>query len=155
MSSFKLDVEPKRKQINQPFQIDLLKGPPKEISDPTELKKKSDRKVRSDKKVDIKTPITIEQKQKLMILARQESVKEGTRISITQMASKLVQDGLFEYESFPESEYDPTWKTVHVKLTQFFSDQLFNFELEWDVPKRVAAARVLTYMLEARSIDEV
>ncbi|WP_100374766.1 hypothetical protein [Bacillus sp. FJAT-45037] len=155
MSSFKLDVESNKNQSKQRFQLELLQTSNNERTDLLEQKKKKDRKVRSDKKVDIKTPITMEQKQKLMILARQESVKEGVRVSITQMASRLVQEGLFTYESFPDCEYDPNCKSVHVKLTQFFSDQLFNFELEWDVAKRVAAARVLTYMLKVRNIDEV
>ena len=152
MSTFKLGVEDKKRKKETRFQMTLLDE--STIKKSPGIKERT-RKVRCDKKTDIKTPVTIEQKQKLMILARQESIKTGERVSVTQMASKLVQKGLFEYESFPDCAYDPALKSVHVKLTQFYTDQLFNYELEWDVSKRVAAARILCFMLEKRDVHEI
>ncbi|WEG19187.1 hypothetical protein PQ478_21780 (plasmid) [Alkalihalophilus pseudofirmus] len=152
MSTFKLDVEDKKRKKESRFKMTLLEEPTYKESN--EIKERK-RKVRCDKKTDIKTPVTIEQKQKLMILARQESIKTGERVSVTQMASRLVQKGLFEYESFPDCDYDPALKSVHVKLTPFYTDQLFNYELEWDVSKRVAAARILCFMLEKRDVHEI
>ena len=88
-------------------------------------------KTRSDKKTDIKVPVTSEQKQKLMILARLESVRSREYISVTRMASRLVKKGLFEYEDFPDIEYDPSLKTVHVKLELFFVEHLFNLQVTY------------------------
>jgi hypothetical protein len=153
--SFKLDIEDKHTKSKASFHLTGLENTSKDQQKQLSNKMERVRKVRSDKKSDIKAPITMEQKQKLKILARQESLKTGSRVSITQMASLLVQEGLFEYETFPESEYDPSWNTVHVKLTKFYCDQLFNFELEWDVSKKAVAARILSYMLEKRHVDEV
>lgn len=110
------------------------------------------RKTRSDKKTDIKVPVTSKQKQKLMILARLESSKSREYISVTKIASRLVKKGLFEYENFPEIEYDPSLKTVHVKLELFFVEHLFNFQLQWDTSMREAAARILYFMLEESEI---
>ena len=155
MRTFELDIEEKQTKSERSFQLNGLDQPIIESKNKQSKNQERVRKVRSDKKTDIKAPITMEQKQKLKILARQESLNTGSRVSITQMASLLVQEGLFDYESFPESEYDPSWNTVHVKLTKFYSDQLFNFELEWDISKKAVAARILSFMLEKRDVDEI
>lgn len=129
------------------------------VSSSVPAKRNSDqkkRRTRSDKKTDIKVPVTDKQKQKLMIMARLESAKSREYISVTKMASRLVKKGLFEYEDFPEIEYDGSLKTVHVKLELFFVDHLFDFQLKWDTSMREAAARILYFMLEESEIpDEI
>ncbi|ADC52275.1 hypothetical protein BpOF4_21399 (plasmid) [Alkalihalophilus pseudofirmus OF4] len=158
MRRFELDFERTKTSNQKKFHVQGLTTGSDEPIQEDHLKStqtaKPKRKIRSDKKIDIKVPITIEQKQKLKILARLESVKTNERVSITQMASMLVQEGLVQYESFPENTYDASLNTIHVKLTSFYAEQLFNFELEWDVSKREAAAKILSYILGKSEVNE-
>ncbi|WEG19192.1 hypothetical protein PQ478_21810 (plasmid) [Alkalihalophilus pseudofirmus] len=118
MRRFELDFERTKTSNQTKFNVQGLTtgsdGPIREDNLKSTQTTKHKRKIRSDKKIDIKVPITIEQKQKLKILARLESVKTNERVSITQMASMLVQEGLVQYESFPEITYDASLNTIHV-----------------------------------------
>lgn len=109
------------------------------------------RKKRSDAKIDIKIPLSPEQRQVLKRLAKRY------RTSPTGYCSNLLGLFLRRRTEYRLVQYSPTnQKTVHAKLSQSDHDILFEYSVKWDCSLRQAAHRILTTAInvESRGLDD-
>ncbi|WP_078557116.1 hypothetical protein [Bacillus alkalicellulosilyticus] len=150
MGTFKPSLGTQTGTNKKPFITEVVRKKENDRKPSTTPKEKTQtiqRKIRSDKKKDIKIPLTLTQKQLLKKIARKN------RTTVTQACTKLVEEGLTFFETFPEVDYENSTLTVHAKLSNFYSEQLFLYELEWDMSSRKAAHRILTYVMERNYND--
>jgi flavin-dependent dehydrogenase len=101
----------------------------------------SKRKKRSDAKYDIRVYFTLEEKQRLKLLAIQGNM------ALTPFCSQLLKRELIRNNNYDVVEHQTSGKPVEIKLEKEFNDLLMDYCIEWDCSKRKAAHRILKSVL--------
>lgn len=99
----------------------------------------TERKTRSDKMVDIKFPVTREQRRELRTLAIGR--KLGDRQ--TFFNTKLLQTAIANAGHCAELDYKDSGQYMHVKPTQVANEEIEKLMLDWGCSKRQAVHRLM------------
>jgi hypothetical protein len=102
---------------------------------------------RSDKKHDIRVCVTPEQKKFIRHIKTRTAFETNVDVSMTQISSALIKDGLKREYNFPEVPYVNHDLIVHVKLDVRDYNALLKYCSLWDCSARRAAHRILCGML--------
>lgn len=108
------------------------------------------RATRSDKKDDIKFPVTKEMLEALTRGYRDYKKKRRGQLFQTGYNTLLLENALnHKHESyFASVEYKDTKIYKHVKLTQYYSDKVFELMLLWNCSAREAVYRIFFTLVE-------
>lgn len=101
----------------------------------------SKRKKRSDAKFDIRVYFTLEEKQRLKLLAIQRNM------ALTPFCSDLLKQELIRNNDYEPVEHQTSGKPVEIKLEKEFNNLIMDYCIEWDCSKRKAAHRILKNVL--------
>lgn len=99
------------------------------------------RKTRSDKKIDIRVPISDDDREFIMWNARSK------RQSMTSFATEIVRDYVERNLPFKEYPYKKYFYEVHIKVDQELYQQIVNYSIEWNSSIRETAYRILVNSL--------
>ncbi|WP_332698655.1 hypothetical protein [Halalkalibacter lacteus] len=101
-------------------------------------KTKIDRKQRSDKKVDIRVPISDDDREFVLWSARTK------RQSMTQFCTEILRTQIKNNKEFHEHPYIKSEFIVHVKADEELYRHIVSFSIEWSCSIREATHRLLT-----------
>lgn len=109
------------------------------------------REMRSDKLDDVKFPVTPEMYEALSSAFRKyKKLYRQNLLFQTGYNTLLIQTALMNYPTdfFLPVQYEDTKNYKHVKLNQFYSEQLFKLKVEWQCSMREAAYRVIRNVID-------
>lgn len=118
---------------------------PEVVSKPPATKQ---RKKRSDAKNDIKFKLSASEKKQLKLLAADK------RLSLTAFASEVIREALRGPGDQEPVEYNHSGQFIHAVLEDEFSDQVHLLSIEWDIPRRHVAHRIVKNYLAA-SVNDI
>lgn len=96
------------------------------------------RKQRSDKKVDIRVPISDDDREFVLYHARTK------RQSMTRFCTDIIRTQIENHQEFYEHPYSQTDFIVHVKADEELYQHIVNYSIEWSCSIREATHRILT-----------
>ncbi|MBP3953632.1 hypothetical protein [Bacillus suaedae] len=96
------------------------------------------RKTRSDKKVDIRVPITDQDREFILWNAR------SRRMSMTAFCTEIIQIQIQRNQEFHPRPYEHTDFIVHVKADEELYRHIVNYSIKWSCSIREATHRILT-----------